>query len=81
VKYNLREIEMIFPLKYAILSLGKCLNTAISGFQGGDIFLNCDNTELKRSFKIFFLFPNGIAGRKWVDIYQRPLSNRKSCIF
>ena len=23
-------------------------------FAGGDMFLNCDNTELKRSFKIFF---------------------------
>jgi len=26
VKFSLREIRRIFPLKYAIPSLGKCLN-------------------------------------------------------
>jgi len=43
-----------FPLKYAISSLGKCLNNYNSGFQRGDIFLNYDNTELKRSSIINF---------------------------
>jgi len=39
VKFSLREIESIsLPLKYAILSFGKCLNNQISGFQGDDIF-------------------------------------------
>jgi len=38
VKFNLREIERIFPIKYAILSFGKFLNNEISGFQRGDIF-------------------------------------------
>jgi len=33
----------------------------------GLYFLNCDIIELKRSSKlIFFLFPYGIVGRKWV---------------
>jgi len=65
VKFSLRE--RIFPLKYAILTLGKCRNNYIPGFQAGDIFLNCDNTELNRSSEIFFfLFPNSIAGRWWV---------------
>jgi len=39
VKFNLREIGGIFPLKYEILSFEKCLNDSISGFQGADIFL------------------------------------------
>jgi len=55
VKFSQREIERIFfQLKYAILSFGKCLNNQISGFQRGDIFLNCDKTELNRSSKIDF---------------------------
>jgi len=38
LKFRLREIKRIFPLKYAILSFGKCLNYWISGFQRDDIF-------------------------------------------
>jgi len=49
------KLEGFFPLKYAILSFGKCLNYWMSGFQRGDIFfLNCDNTELKDPLKYFF---------------------------
>jgi len=44
-----RNWKDFFPLKYAILSFGKCLNYYISGFQRGDIFLNCNKTELKKS--------------------------------
>jgi len=47
-------LEGIFQLKYAILSFEKCLNHQISGFQRGDIILNRDNAELKRSSKIKF---------------------------
>jgi len=36
--FRLREIGRIVPLKYAILSFGKCLNYQISGFQKGDFF-------------------------------------------
>jgi len=54
VKFSLKEIEWIFQIRYEILSFEKCLNKGISGFQRGDIFLNCGNTELKRSSKIFF---------------------------
>jgi len=59
--WNLAEekFEEFFPLNYAIWSLGKCLNYWILVFQRGNIFFNCDNTELKRSSKINFLFPNG----------------------
>jgi len=47
-------MEGVFPLKYAILSFGKCLNYSIPGFQWDDIFLNYDNTEPKRSPKLKF---------------------------
>jgi len=60
---SIREIHRIFfPLNYEILSFGKCLNNKISRYQRSDIFSNYDNTKLKRS-SIFFLLPNGIAGR------------------
>jgi len=40
-------------------------------FPKGWYFLKSDNTELKRSSKIFFfLFPNGIAGRFWVKSHE-----------
>jgi len=54
VKFSLRAIKRIFPLNYAILSFGKCLNYYISGLQRGDIFFNFDKTQLKRSSKIKF---------------------------
>ena len=42
--------------------------------------MNCDNTELKRSSKIFFfLFPNGIAGRKWVNLRGKQFVSRACC--
>ena len=51
--YGLREIRrFFFPLNYAILSFGKCLNYYISGFRGNDINKILDNTELKTSSKI-----------------------------
>jgi len=59
----MRNWKDFFPLKYEILSFEKCPNYLISGFQRGDIFLNCDNAELKRSSKIFFPLSNGTAGQ------------------
>jgi len=47
-------LKGFFQLKYAILSFGKSPNNYFSGFQKGDIFLNTDNTELKRSSKLQF---------------------------
>jgi len=44
-------MEGFLPLKYEILSRGKCLNYLFLCFQRGDIFSNCDNTELQRSSK------------------------------
>jgi len=38
VEFRLRDIGRIIPLKYAILSFGKCLNNLISGFLRGEIF-------------------------------------------
>jgi len=63
-----REIQLkrnwkdFFRSKYTVLSFGKRLNNKIPGFQGGDIFLNWDNTELKRSSKINVSVYEGIAG-------------------
>jgi len=59
----LREIERIFPLKCAILSFGKCLKNEISGIQGADIFELWQYWTEKILSNIFFLFPNGVAGR------------------
>jgi len=44
-----------FTLKYAILSFGKYLNNYISGFQRGDNFLKCDDTDGKIHKNIFSL--------------------------
>jgi len=37
-------------------------------FPEGWYLLNFDDTELKISSKIIILFPNGIAGRQWVNL-------------
>ena len=67
VKFSWREIgRTFFPLKYEILSFGKCLNYWISGFQRGNIFLIVTILNWKDPLKYFFLFPNSIAGRLWV---------------
>jgi len=55
-EFSLRVIKRIFPLKYANSSFGKCLNNQMSGFQGWCLFFNRNNTELKRSSNIFYLF-------------------------
>jgi len=55
MKFSLIERKRFFsPLKYAILGFGQSLNNQISCYQGDDILLNGNNTELKRSSKIFF---------------------------
>jgi len=41
--------------------------------------LNFGNAELKRSSKKIFLFPNGIAGRKWVKTNFIALKARREC--
>jgi len=55
VKFRLREIAMIFPLKYAVLRFGKYLNYLISDFQRGDILKI--NAEQERSSQINFSVP------------------------
>ena len=54
MKLSLREIGRIFSIKirnFELWRMPKLLNFIVSG---GDIFLNCDNAELKRSFKMKF---------------------------
>ena len=68
VKINFREIWGIFAIKlrnFKLTEMPKLLNFR---FPEGCYFFNFNSrpTELKRSSKIFFfLFPNGIAERKW----------------
>jgi len=64
VKFSLKAIERIFPIElrnFKLWKMPELLN--FIGFQKCDIFLNFDKTDLKRFSKIFFLFPNGNAGR------------------
>jgi len=53
-KIKLEELEEFYPLKYAIPSFGKWLYIIKFQVSRGWHFLNCDNTELKRSSKIKF---------------------------
>jgi len=63
VKFSLREIRRIFPINLQNFQLCKMPKLFNIRFPEGWYFLNFDNTELKRSSIINFLFPNGIAGR------------------
>ena len=56
VKFSLREIRKVFPIKlrnFKLREMPKLLNFR---FPEGRYFLNCDNTELKRSSGIIFSF-------------------------
>ena len=57
------KLKGFFPLKYAILSFGKCLNNQILGFQRGYVLRIVTVLNWKDPLKYFFLLPNCIAGR------------------
>jgi len=63
LKFSLRGIEIIFSIQIRNFKLWEMPKLSSFRFPEGQYFLNCDNTELKRSPKNKFLFPNGIAGR------------------
>jgi len=54
-KSSLRETGRVFPIKYTILSFGKCHITKFQVSKGVVPKM------------LFFLFPNGIAGQWWVN--------------
>ena len=52
-----------FSHKNTQYEVSKMLKSLNFRFSEGRYFLNCDNTELKRSSKVHFSVANGIAGR------------------
>ena len=56
VKFSVREIWMIFPINVRKVKLWKMTKLLNFRFPYGWYFLNCDNTELKRSSKICCCF-------------------------
>jgi len=54
VKFSLREIRKVFPNKFRNLKLWKKPKLLNFRLPEGRYFLNCDNTELKRSSEINF---------------------------
>jgi len=64
VKLSLRGIEKMFSIKIRNFKLWKMPKLFNFRFPEGRYFLNCDNTELKRSSKMNF----SIAERhRWVE--------------
>ena len=54
MKFNLREIQRIFPIKLRYLKLRKMPKLLNFRFPEGLYFFNFDNPELKRPSKINF---------------------------